>query len=382
LFRDIATKLDDFVKKVAQKKGIVLEKFLKDFWQGMLSSQNVLLSEISRENKKQVLLKKQIERLSRNLVSFFDKDIIFNYHQVIKNEIHKRTIFCIDNTDIIKPCGNKFESLCQIRDGSTGNIEKGYEIINIVALSKNHKQPIPVYSNVVSYNEIDYISNNVETEKALDIISRSFGNIGVKVFDRGYDDKKLIRYLTNNKEKFVIRCKENRSLLYEGKEIKISELIKKPAKEITCYFKSHLLTYKKYPITLDGMLITLAVVSGFGVKPILLLTNLNEELEITIAKIYILRWKVEEKFRFEKQVFNIENFRVRKLKAMRNVIQLTSMLCGFIAIICEYQKSKLFKRLFQMSQTLKKKFGKNHLYFYSIARSMSSLFKIKYFSSA
>jgi hypothetical protein len=119
------------------------------------------------------------------------------------------------------------------------------------------------------------------------------------------------------------------------------------------------------------------VVTGFGEKPLLLYTNLNEEseLELAVIKVYILRWKIEEKFKFEKQVFNIENFRVRKLKAIRTLLQLTSMLSGFIAIICEHQKHKLFRNLFQISQSLIKRPRKNHLFLYSIARALSDLYK-------
>jgi len=99
-----------------------------------------------------------------------------------------------------------------------------------------------------------------------------------------------------------------------------------------------------------------------------------------VLKIYTLRWKAEQKFGFEKQYFDMENFRVRSLKSIRAIILLTSMLCGFIAMLCEYQQHKLFKNLFRISQSIPKKERKNRLFMYSIARALSVLFTI-YFSS-
>lgn len=37
---------------------------------------------------------------------------------------------------------------------------------------------------------------------------------------------------------------------------------------------------------------------------------------IRVAKTYFSRWKIEEYFRCKKQMFQFENFRVRKLKAI------------------------------------------------------------------
>ena len=383
LFRDVASELKGFVKSVVGDYGAVLYKFLLSFWGGMLAKHNVMLSEISRGTDSNTSHKKQIERFSDRLTSFFCTDLIWNYHRAIKEEINDRTIFCVDNTDATKPYGVAFEDMCKVRDGSDGIIKNGYEITNIVALTPNHKQPIPVYSRLFSYDEIDFVSNNVETQKALDCINRSFGSIGTKVFDRGYDDSKLMRYLINNNEKFVIRCKENRILLHDDKEYRMEDLVEQPATEISSYFRKILLTFKSYAVDLQGMKFNLVVVSGFGAKPMTLLTNLiaGNDLAQTVGRVYMLRWKIEETHRFEKEIFKLENFRVRKLIAIRNIVLLTAMLCGFIAIICEHQKRKMFKRLFAMSQTLKKKFGKNHLYFYSISRAIEILYR-KYFSSS
>jgi len=384
IFRDVASRLDNFVRNIG--KGKVVQKFLKDFLGGLLCNRNVLLSEISRGNKKDVLLKKQIERLGNRLASFSYKEVLEKYHVLIKDEINERTIFCIDNTDIIKPHGTKFEHLSFVRDGSTGRIEKGYEVMDITALSHNHRQPIPIYSFPFAYNDKNYQSNNCETERGLDLIRQSFGPIGIKVFDRGYDDCKLMRSLSFHNEKFIIRAKENRHVVHQGTSIPIKDLISQKNSAKYSYYtrrdKKCFVTFKKYPISIDNISLNLITVAGFGEKPLLLYTNLDldKELEFVVTKVYILRWKIEEKFKFEKQTFHIENFRVRKLAAIRALVMLTSILCGFISIMCEHQKHKLFRNLFRISQTLTKKQRKNHLFLYSITRAVSDLYKV-YFSS-
>ena len=40
---------------------------------------------------------------------------------------------------------------------------------------------------------------------------------------------------------------------------------------------------------------------------------------IKTAKLYFSRWKIEEYFRCKKQLFQFENFRVRKLKAINSL---------------------------------------------------------------
>jgi len=387
LFREVASRLNGFAKVVAKSFGVPFTKFLSAFWSGMLANQSVLLTEIARASGSNVLITKQVERFCNHLSSQNCEDLLPQYHLYIKNEINDKTIYCIDNTDIVKFYGEKFEYLGKVLDGSTGEIEKGFEGVNVVALSQKHKQPIPLYSRLFSNVDPNYVSNNLETEKALDCIRQSFGSGGIKVFDRGYDDSKLMRYLINHSEKFIIRCKKNRDVYFNNKKINITDIVKEPAHAIQNLFtkgkKALTLIFKKYSVIVAEMELNLIVVTGFGKDPMFLLTNMEDakELETTVVRVYLLRWKVEEKFRFEKDVFDLEDFRVRNMQAMRNLVLLTSMLCGFIAVICEHQMSKLFKRLLNYSQTIHKKPKKNHLYFYSIARAIERLF-CKYFSSA
>ena len=91
-----------------------------------------------------------IDRLSKNLALDLNEKIDNNYLDIVMNTFGDNPIFVVDNSDIIKPKGNKFEDLGLIVDGSSEkkNIEKGYQVCEIVGLTEKEKQPISVYSKI------------------------------------------------------------------------------------------------------------------------------------------------------------------------------------------------------------------------------------------
>ncbi len=80
---------------------------------GILAGNKVHLSEIARSLKENITLKKTIDRLSRNLNAFDDKDsLMHNYLTLIKRHVKDDyAVIIIDNSDIAKPTSKKLESL-------------------------------------------------------------------------------------------------------------------------------------------------------------------------------------------------------------------------------------------------------------------------------
>lgn len=75
--------------------------------------------------------------------------------------------------------------------------------------------------------------------------------------------------------------------------------------------------------------IYLVLVYGITEHPMMLATNReikSKDDVIKLAKLYFSRWKIEEYFRCKKQMFQFENFRVRKLKAI-NALNFYLTLC-------------------------------------------------------
>lgn len=90
--------------------------------------------------------------------------------------------------------------------------------------------------------------------------------------------------------------------------------------------------------------LTLVVVSRFGKIPMMLITNLNptdKRLSLTILKVYLKIWKVEEYFRFQKQQFDFENIRVRSLNSISTINLLLSITIGFIGMLSQERKESI-----------------------------------------
>ena len=103
------------------------------------------MSEIARSLNENITLKKTIDRLSRNLSAFKEKETVMkNYISEVKKQINEENaVIIIDNSDITKPCSPKMEAISDVCDGSTGEIRKGYFTVEFAVLSQNKKCHFP-----------------------------------------------------------------------------------------------------------------------------------------------------------------------------------------------------------------------------------------------
>ena len=99
------------------------------------------LSEIARSLKETISLKKTIDRLSRNLSAFEEKEMVMgNYISLVRKQGDEdHAVIVIDNSDITKPCSRKMEAISDVLDGSTGEIKKGYFTVEAAVLSKGKR---------------------------------------------------------------------------------------------------------------------------------------------------------------------------------------------------------------------------------------------------
>lgn len=71
--------------------------------------------------------------------------------------------------------------------------------------------------------------------------------------------------------------------------------------------------------------------------------RLGQDYVIRVARTYFSRWKIEEHFRCKKQMFQFENFRVRKLKAT-NALNFYITLCmAFLGLISMESETNALK---------------------------------------
>lgn len=364
--------LTGFSEKISKGMKYPAKKFILQMVYGILESNTVHLSEIARSLEEKTSLKKTIDRLSRNLSLFNGKEnITKNYTKLVKKESNeKSSVIIIDNSDITKTYSKKREALSDVRDGSTGEIKKGYLTIEAAVLSNGSKMPLPVYEKVFSVAEKGFLSETDENLKCLHYLSANFKKTCVRTLDRGFDAKDYYRYFLERDEKFIIRVKENRNIIYKNKTCNIMDVAKKykgnycmgftdrNGKKIQCkisYIPVRLCAFPQKDLVL-------VVVYGFGKNPMLLLTNMEiqetsqkKKLCIIVTKVYLMRWRIEEYFRFKNQQFNFEDLRVMSLNSIRNLNFFATLAVGYLGIFySENNGSPFMDKIFECSKRIYK----------------------------
>ena len=283
----------------------------------------------------------------------------------------------------MKPDGRKFESPGLVRDGSkstdTKNVyEKGYHVTEACALTKNG-HPVSILSKVHSSKEKDFTSINDVTFSAMEQAASLFGK-ATFVMDRGYDDNKMFLKLHGLEQDYVIRLTTKRKLLFHGKWVPATHLReqRKGKIKMPLYYKGKnhdaYLSHVKVQITASRKDICLVLVYGITEHPMMLATNKkisSREDVIRIAKLYFSRWRIEEYFRCKKQVFQFENFRVRKLKSI-NALNFYLTLCmAFLGHISMKSETNALKvAIIRTANPLKEKIA---FYYYRLAKGISDI---------
>lgn len=150
-----------------------------------------------------------------------------SYLHTIRKWIPDEPVVHIDDSDIVKPNGRKFESPSLVRDGSkstdTKNVyEKGYHVTEACALTKNG-HPVSIFSKVHSSTEKGFSSINDVTFSAMERAASLFGK-STFVMDRGYENKKMFLKLHGLEQDYVIRLTAKCKLLFHGKWLPATRL--------------------------------------------------------------------------------------------------------------------------------------------------------------
>ena len=304
------------------------QKFGVDMIYGMLAAKTCLLTSIVDQLHERTRKVNAVERLGRHLCEGIPEEARDEYHKIIQEWVPDNPVILIDDSDVVKPEGRKFEALGIVRDGSKSTekknvYEKGYHVTEAVAITRS-KQPVSLYSRIHSSQEKGYISANAVTFEAIDQCVGLFRK-ATYVMDRGYDDNKVFLKLEGSKQDYVIRLTSKRKVLYHGKWTPVTELRDRRKGKIKMKLHYHdmdheaYLSHVKVMITASRKPIWLVLVYGITEHPMMLATNIqirSKDDVIRVAKLYFSRWGIEEYFRCKKPVFEFENFRVRSLKAI------------------------------------------------------------------
>lgn len=360
------------------------KKFLLDMLYGLAKGKSVLLSDLALALEEPIDTIQTVKRLSSRLEEFHEKDrLLANYGKMVASHIHDQdNLVIVDNSEIAKPYSNKLEALGRVRDGSTGKIEKGYWTTNMIAVGKKTKHPIPLYSHLYSSAETGFISENEETYKGLDHVRHLLGDKKATfIMDRDYDNLKVMKKVLGQEDNFIIRLKKNRHLLYQNKKLSVRDLALRRKGKINfrSEIKGNVYDLKVSHITVEipslkGQKLTMVVVYGYGKDPMVLLTNkrVNKKDDVrSILKAYIIRWRIEEMFRVQKQAFQLEDMRVRTLKRMDLLLTFVSIMITFMSLKTE-KKNVFFHAIIERARGIKAK-DKIKMFLYRFSAGMKAI---------
>ena len=379
LKRDILS----FTNKISNKLSKPDRKFTADITYGMLAAGSCLLTDVVDQLHEDTKKVNSVERLTRHLNKGIPNKALQSYLQTVRKWVTDEPVIHIDDSDIIKTNGYKFEALDTVRDGSKSNasknvLEKGYHVTEACVITKSN-HPVSIYSRIHSSKEKGFTSINNITFDAMERGKAMFGK-ATFVMDRGYDDNKMFLKLDELKQDYVIRLTTKRKLLFHNKWVPATELRNRRKGKIKTpvFYKGKqreaYLSHVNVKITASRKDVYLVLVYGITEHPMMLVTN--KELKskddvVRIARLYFSRWRIEEYFRCKKQVFQFENFRVRKLKSI-NALNFYITLCmAFLALISmKSETSALKASIIRKANPIK---DKVHFFYYRLAKGISGI---------
>lgn len=350
---------------------------------GILASESCLLTDIVDQLHEPIKKVNAVERLTRHLNKGVSKDSLHSYLQMVRKWVPEQPVIHIDDSDVAKPDGYKFEALGRVRDGSKSTnsktiYNKGYHVTEACVMTTNN-HPVSIYSKIHSSNESNFTSINNVTFEAMERGKAMFKK-ATFVMDRGYDDNKMFLKLDALKQDYVIRLTAKRKLFFHNKWVAATELRNRRKGKITTpvYYKGKqreaYLSHVKVQITASKKDIYLVLVYGITEHPMMLATNQalhSKEDVVRVARLYFSRWRIEEYFRCKKQVFQFENFRVRNLKSI-NALNFHITICmAFLAFISMKSETTALKvSILHTANPIKIKV---QFYYYRLAKGIAGI---------
>jgi hypothetical protein len=303
-------------------------------------------------------------------------------------QIKDRTLLILDLSDLKKKYAEKMEYLATVRDGSEdGEFVDGYWTNQVIASEVGSNEITPLYYSLYSTKSPEFVSENEEIIKAIDMVGNAAENRGIWVIDRGADRDYLYESLLANNRDFIIRLVGTRDLIHDGRTARslwLAYSCRLPYKRTIV----RIIRGKEmvFPMSYGCMKVhlpdfkdplTMVVVKGFGSQPMMLLTSLKINLTQKdlwfIVEAYMQRWSIEETIRFIKQTYDLENIRVLKYARLQNMMALLLAAFYFIAVILD-QSQKLTVMAGHILRNAKRVFGIPDLKYYALGDGLGKIF--------
>jgi hypothetical protein len=378
-----------FSGKLCLGLGKVASRFVEEMIYGIQARGSVRLSETARALDEETSVKKVVDRLSRNLGrQGLARKIGDSVLREGSFQVRKNTLLIVDPSDITKKYARRMEGLAKVRDGSEKKIGRGYWLNVIVGAEQGSAEIVPLVHELYSQSADDFVSENHQILEGMSRVHQAAGGRGIFVIDRGGDRRRLYRELLGSAGyRFIIRQRGDRDLLYRGKKQRTLDLAlacKRPYRETVIKEKDgretpYQIEFGFMPVRLPehpDQTLWLVVVTGFGQKPLMLLTT--EPMRRTrkviwrIVQAYITRWRVEETIRFIKRSYDLEDIRVLTYERLKNMSALV-LAAAFFAAVHLGMKTKLEILALHVLEAAGRIFGIPNFRYYALADGIKEI---------
>ncbi len=348
-------KLSRFTGRLSQDLSRPVAKFIRDMLFGICGTGTSSVFNIAKYTQDKTTTKKTSERFYRNLGrEGLDADLQSALLDMVGPKIKQDSLLIVDESDIEKPYAKKMEGLKLVHNGSKAKRTKGYNQLNIVACVENGQayNLLPVSSDLISTAIEQDSTKQILQDRLIDITLKCSGR-GIFVFDRGYDDRKIIGFLVDNGMRFILRGVGVRSIREGCEEKNFDQAVKalkfeyqmpgfKPNETFRCSTRRIGVRTDDHPSKrANSVEVSLVVVRKYvgrtrKGKDFYLLCDFADkslsESEIIQKAIagYRKRWKIEEVHRQMKQDLGWEHMRLASYTKLKNFNMLLTSALYFI----------------------------------------------------
>jgi hypothetical protein len=324
----------------------VASRLVREMIYGIQARQSVRSTEVSRALAEPIPVKKTVSRLSRQLGhprlgAWLGSRLL----TLAAERVREMTLLILDLSDIDKKSAEKMEPLAPVWDGSEKTKAWGYWTLNIIGAETGSAQVLPLYGRVVCQKAPGFESENIELRTVLGMVSQKTKKRGIWIMDRGGDRNDLYRYLLDERLRFIIRMRNDRTVLADRAQSALEAAESCPmlfneyiAKEEAGEEKPLRLEVGVRRVRLPGRPeeLSLVVVKGFGREPMMLLTNLRLKRSRKsiwhVVEAYLTRWRIEETIRFMKQSYQLVDVRLLTDNRLQNLMVLLTAVLHFTTV--------------------------------------------------
>ena len=168
LMESVSSNLHSFLKKIGKNLSLPDKKFLRDATIGLLRAGNPIVCQMARHLPNQrTKFVSRLDRLDQHLVkdSDFDHEVKEVLPEIWLPFFKDDTPIILDLSDLAKPLAKKMDYLATVRDGSTGELVKGYWLVELYA-SLSRKNPVPILLEPFSHQQPFSLGQNPVVLKA------------------------------------------------------------------------------------------------------------------------------------------------------------------------------------------------------------------------